>query len=109
MQTVSYISRAIVCSWFTFTLLMTSAYSGNLRALLLRPVPGNTVDTVPDVVGSGLPWKVVVYGGWLENVVANMKDPVVQEYWKDKVALRPAQIPFQIVRSFQNGLYGTLK
>ncbi len=87
-----------MCTWFTFTLLMASAYSGNLRALLLRPIPGNTVDTVPDVVDSGMPWKVVDYGGWLEDVVANTKDPVVQKYWKDKVALRPAQIPFQMVR-----------
>ena len=40
---------------------MNSAYGGNLKAFLTNPGTGQPIDTLSDVLKSGLPWGMVIF------------------------------------------------
>ncbi len=56
------------------------------------------VDTMEKLVGSGLPWKVVVCGDLVQSWYENSTNEVIRAYWNEKVPLRFQDFPFEVVR-----------
>ncbi len=79
-------------------ILITAAYGGSLRAMMLRPEMSPAVDTMEKLVGSGLPWKVVVYGDLGQSWYENSTNEVIRAYWNEKVPLRFQDFTFEVVR-----------
>ncbi len=77
---------------------MTASYGSCMRALLLRPILPKSLETVTDVVESGLPWKAVEYGDWGETRIKNSDIDVVQRYWNGRTVVPFQEFPFDRVR-----------
>ncbi len=76
---------------------MTASYGSCMRALLLRPILPKSLETVTDVVESGLPWKAVEYGDWGETRIKNSDIDVVQRYWNGRTVVPFQEFPFDRV------------
>ncbi len=85
--------------WFAFSFFATSAYGGTLRAFLLDPKLSSPIDTMKDMVNSGLPWKVVVYGDQVQSWQEEDQDPYMRTYWNDKIPVKTQDFPRDIVRN----------
>ena len=67
-------------SWITTALI----HSGELRAHLVFPVRSAAVDTLEEILGSGLRWEMVLYGEPMEDYMAETDDPVISAIWQGK-------------------------
>lgn len=52
----------MVVIWLWYSFIMTSAYGGALRAVLLNPGRKETLETLRDIVNSDFAWRAVDYG-----------------------------------------------
>ena len=84
--------------WVTLAFVITSGYSGNLKAFLTTPKMSEPIDTVEKLVESGLPWSMTLYGEAIEDELANSEDPVIQKFWKEKIVVPHSQFPLEEVR-----------
>ena len=64
---------------------MGAAYCGNLKAHLTTPSFSKPINSLADVVESGLEWGMVMYGEEEERMMAESTDPVISTIWRDKV------------------------
>ena len=60
-----------MCIWLMYGFIMTAAYGGQLRASLLSPDFIEPINTIRDIVDSGLTWEIVDYG---DTTFATMKN-----------------------------------
>ncbi len=89
--------RMMACEWFIFAFLITTTYGGNLRAFLLTPQLSESIETVDEVITSGMPWKVVIYGDEGQSWNENHTNPAVRYYWANKVPMKFTEFPFEAV------------
>lgn len=84
-------------AWLLFGLVISASYGGSLRAHILKPEYTSPVDTVADIVDSGLPWNFVMYGEDLERQIPTRgrDDPVLEKFWEQKILLDFETFPFQ--------------
>ena len=67
-------------------MIISTAYSGNLVSFMTIPKLARPINTLEDVLDSGLPWEMVVYGVEVEDAMAGgALGPVVQELWERKI------------------------
>jgi len=76
--------RWLIGAWILYCLILSSSYSGNLKAFLTTPGIGLPIDTLKDVLDSGLSWGMVLYGEEEEEMMAESPDPVIQRIWQEK-------------------------
>ena len=82
--------RVIIGVWMLYCLLITSAYTGNLKAFLTNPGLTAPIDTLEDVVASGLPWGMVLYGEEEEELMASSPiGSITRLIWDDKNVGQP--------------------
>ncbi len=72
---------------------MTAAYGGQLRASLLSPDFGPPINTIRDIVDSGIKWKVVDYGDTAFQAMAGQDGYETLMEEKENVAFQ--DFPFQ--------------
>ena len=77
--------RIVIGVWIIYCLIISSGYSGNLKAYLTTPSFTQPMTTLKDVVDSGLPWGMVLYGEDEERLMAQSQDPIIQTIWRDKI------------------------
>ena len=76
--------RIIIAVWILYCLVISSSYCGNLRAFLITPTLTEPINYLSDVVESGLPWGLILYGEEEERIMAQSTDPVISTIWKNK-------------------------
>ena len=54
-----------------YCFVISASYSGSLKAFLTTPEYGSPIDTLRDVLESGLPWGMVLYGEEEEMMMAS--------------------------------------
>ena len=64
---------------------MSSSYAGNLKSFLTNPLLTKPISTLQQVIDSGLPWGMVLYGEEEEEMMAESTDPVIQTIWREKI------------------------
>ncbi len=79
------------------SLVTTASYGGNLRAYLMNPEPRDPIDTLEEVVESGLPFNMAMYGESTERLLAESDDPVKRRFWREKVVVEYDQFPYDRV------------
>ena len=52
-------TRVVFAIWILYSFLIAASYSGALKAFLTLPVYQPAIDTLGDVLDSGLPWGMV--------------------------------------------------
>ncbi len=97
-------TRVVSLAWLLFTLIITSAYSGNLRAYLLKPKMHPAVETISDIVSSGLPWSMVLWGDDLGVSLSQAKDPDMKTFWEKMRSEEYSNFPYETVRDQINVL-----
>lgn len=65
--------------------MVASSYSGNLKSHLMKPSFTEPIDTLKDVVDSGLPWAMVTYGGEAEGHLNRSGDQTLRMIWDNKI------------------------
>ncbi len=81
-------------AWLWFAFLATSSYSGNLKAFLVTPDYPPPMETVDDILASGKPWKMVVYGDLFEHNVLKRFPKI----WAGKEITPYNDFPFEAVQ-----------
>ena len=88
-------------------MVITSAYQGNLRAFLTTPTFSSPINTLAEVIESGLPWGMVgeqgCHGEEEESLMAQSTDPVISVIWRDKIEepyrpIPPVKCSIQIIK-----------
>ena len=64
-------TRILFGVWILYCFVISASYSGSLKAFLTTPEYGSPIDTLRDVLESGLPWGMVLYGEEEEMMMAN--------------------------------------
>ena len=81
-----------------FSLVITTSYGGNLRAVLTNPQLTKPISNLEDVVNSGLSWNMVLFGENVERMLSESTDPVHKQFWRGKDILEYNEIlPFHRV------------
>ncbi len=75
------------------------SYSGVLRASLIRPDYERPIESIQDIVKSGLSWKIVLYGSTYETLLKNNPDEFYVRFWKEKETISYNEFPYQTVRT----------
>ena len=70
--------------WILYCFVITSSYTGALRAFLITPVFTKPINTLTEVVESGLEWGMILYGEEEERQMAASTDPVISKIWNEK-------------------------
>ena len=79
--------------WIFYCLVVSSSYAGNLKAFLTNPSYTKPIGTLKEVVESGLPWGMVLYGEEEEVMMAESEDPVIRTIWEKKYIAEYSQTP----------------
>ena len=67
-------------------MVISYAYSGNLVSFMTVPKLAMPIDKLEEVLDSGLPWEMVVYGVEVEDAMASgALGLVVKELWEGKI------------------------
>ena len=67
-------------------MVISYAYSGNLVSFMTVPKLAMPIDKLDEVLDSGLPWEMVVYGVEVEDAMASgALGLVVKELWEGKI------------------------
>ena len=75
-------------------MVISYAYSGNLVSFMTVPKLAMPIDKLEEVLDSGLPWEMVVYGVEVEDAMASgTLGPVVKELWEGKIPREYSPIP----------------
>ncbi len=82
---------------------MTASYGGNLRAFLLRPQYSEPINNMEDIVNSGFPWTMVMYGEEIELFLARSEDPIEKRFWEGKTEVPYADFPVDGMRDVFEG------
>lgn len=89
----SHALRWLLATWMLFCLVVTASYAGNLKAFLTTPAFTTPINTLKEVVDSGLPWGMVLYGEEEEEMMARSTDPVIKTIWNDKYVAEYSPTP----------------
>ncbi len=76
--------RWVIGVWFAYCLVMSSSYSGALKAYMTTPTFTAAINTLKGVLDSGLPWSMVLYGEEEEAMMAQSTDPIIKKIWDEK-------------------------
>ena len=68
-----------------FCMVLANAYGGSLKAWLTYPARTEPIDTFEDILDSGLPWGMVLYGEQEEQILEESQDPIKKAIWEGKV------------------------
>ena len=79
--------------WVLYCLVASSSYAGNLKAFLTTPSFTKPINTLAEVLASGLPWGMVLYGEEEEEMMAQSEDPVVRRIWQEKIVTEYSPTP----------------
>ena len=93
VEHISYLFRWVIAVWSLYCLVISSAYAGNLMAFMTTPSFTYPINTLRQVLESGLPWAMVLYGEEEEEMMENSKDPVIKEIWDNKIVEEYAPTP----------------
>jgi len=74
-------------------LIISACYAGNLKAFLTTPAYTTPINTLADVVKSGLPWGMVLYGEEEQEMMAESTDPIISTIWNKKYVAEYAPTP----------------
>ena len=75
--------------WILYCVIIAASYSGALKAFLTLPVYQAPIDTLEDVLDSGLPWGMVLYGEEEEEMMASSPEgSVIRTIWDDKIVCK---------------------
>ena len=70
-------------------MIITAAYSGTLKAFLMKAELTKPISTVEELVESGLSWEMVLYEEDVETELSLSKDPILKKFWDKKVVVPP--------------------
>ena len=84
LDKISLVVRCVIGGWILSALITAAAYGGTLRAFLLKPEFSSPINTLQEVVESGLPWNFVLYGDEFETLLAKQEDEVTRQFWDEK-------------------------
>ncbi len=70
--------------WPLTAFLFGIFYAGVLRAFLIKPNYVEPINSIQDVVDSGLPWKLVLYGATNERILHDSSDEPYVTFWRNK-------------------------
>ena len=70
--------------WYLYALVATSSYAGEIRSFFINPGTTSPLDSLGEVVVSGLGWGLILYGEEEEKVMAASKDPIISKLWEVK-------------------------
>ena len=85
-------------AWLLVSFLLGVSYSGVLRASLISPEYTKAMETIEDIVNSGLPWKIVLFGSSHESLLSDNPDEPYATFWKRKEVVPYSDFPHDIVR-----------
>ncbi len=74
-------------------MVLANAYGGSLKAWLTYPARTKPINTLSDILKSGLPWGLVLYGEEEETVMAQSEEPVMKAIWTRKNIVEFSSIP----------------
>jgi len=86
------LSRWSFAVWLLFCFIITSGFSCNLRALILKPSEEKAIGSFQEVIVSGIPWKRPKYGGYLEEATRHSSDSVTRTIMTETI-----EIPLQFL------------
>ena len=94
----SSIIKILVGTWYLYSLVATASYAGGIRSFLINPgvTPSlgllsildltieciDLLDKLYEVLDSGLPWGLILYGEEEEKLLEASTDPVLSAIWK---------------------------
>jgi hypothetical protein len=78
--------------WIFASFIFEYAYGGTLRALFTQPSTTKGIKTYAEVLASGLPWDMVLYGEELEDALAISEEPVPRAIWDGKIVAEFEQV-----------------
>nr|XP_040576005.1 ionotropic receptor 21a-like [Lepeophtheirus salmonis] len=70
-------------SWFIFCLIITAGYSSKLKSFLTNPIYSKPINTIEDVLESGLPWGMVKYDELEQKMMEKSNDSSIKKIWKN--------------------------
>ena len=73
--------KCLVGVWYLYALVATSSYAGEIRSFFINPGTTSPLDSLGEVVESGLGWGLILYGEEEEKVMAASTDPVMSKVW----------------------------
>ncbi|CAB4070113.1 unnamed protein product [Lepeophtheirus salmonis] len=73
----------LCCSWFNFCLISPAGYSTKLKSFLTNPIFSKSINTIEDVLESGLPWGMVNYDELEQHMMERINDSSIKKIWKD--------------------------
>ncbi len=79
-----HIHRYLVKSWLLAAFLLGMFYAGVLRAYLIKPNYTKSINSIQDIVDSGLSWKLVLYGATYERLMDAQTDEPYVTFWQNK-------------------------
>ncbi len=94
--------------WIIYSLILTSAYGGILRAFFTTPSYTRAMETMADVVAGELPWTMVIYGEEVETFLATSPNPVHSTFWNHKKVVEFQEYPFDRVGSYLSVLHSVI-
>ena len=56
------------------------------------------IKDMAELVESGLPWNMVIYGENVEHQLATSQDPVKKKFWREKEVVEYQPFPYERVR-----------
>ena len=90
--------------WLLISFVLSIFYSGVLRASLISPYYSMPIETVHDIVHSGLPWKMVLFGSPEETMLSKNPDESYITFWRDKEVVPYSDFPYEIVGVFERSV-----
>ena len=79
--------------WIIYCLILSSGYSGNLKAYLTTPSYTAPMNNLKDVIDSGLPWAMVLYGEDEQRMMAESQNPIIKTIWEEKITEKYQPVP----------------
>ncbi len=95
---LTFLSRFFLGLWLLYSLVVTASYGGLLVASSLRPEFTRPVESMADVIESGLPWRYVrYYIDFWDEMFRQSQDPTVREFWEGKTFVEYDAFPYEQV------------
>lgn len=94
-------ARSTVGLWLLSAFVLSVSWGGELRAFILKPEYSSPIDSVHDVLDSGLPYTMVLFGGEIEQHLMERPERHYQELWKGKTVVDYQECPYERVSTVQ--------
>jgi len=91
------IFRTLCLSWLLLCFILGAGYGSNLRAIILKPQKEAPIDTFDELLSSGLPWRMMMFGGYLEKNARENGPPEVRKIMEETVETPLSSIYVDIV------------